>query len=62
MYAETESRRIWIAGDPIDVWNHAQVVFSWTPSAIQSYIHAEQWELAFNALVLLADSELRGSA
>jgi len=62
MYAETESRRIWIAGNPIEVWNHPQVGFSWTLSAIQSYIHAEQWELAFNALVLLADSELRGSA
>ena len=62
MRAETESRRIWIAGHPIDVWHHPQVSFSWTPNAIQSYIDAEQWEFVFNALVLLADSGLKGSA
>lgn len=62
MYAETGSRRIWVDGRPIDVWEHPQVRFSWTPGAIQGYVRAEQWESVFNALVLLADSEPKGLA
>jgi hypothetical protein len=38
------------------------VRFSWTPNAIQHYIHAEQWESVFNALVLLADADPKGMA
>jgi hypothetical protein len=57
MHAETRTRRIWVAGRAIDVWEHPQVRFSWTPSAIQGYVHAEQWESAFNALVLFADAD-----
>ncbi len=62
MYAETGPRRTWVAGRPIDVWEHPEVRFSWTPSAIRGYVHAEQWESAFNALVLLADAEPKGLA
>jgi hypothetical protein len=49
-------------GRPIDVWEHPQVRFSWSPSAIQGYVRAEQWESAFNALVLFADSDPKGLA
>jgi len=62
MYAETEPRRVWIAGRAIDVWEHPEVHFSWTPNAIQGYINAERWESVFNALVLLGDSDPKGVA
>jgi hypothetical protein len=62
MHAETGPRRVWIAGHAIDVWDHPDVRFSWTPGAIQNYIDAEQWESVFNALVLLADSDPKGLA
>ena len=62
MYAETHSRRIWIAGNAIDVWENPQLSFSWPPSAIQGYARAEQWASVFNALVLLGDSDPKGVA
>jgi hypothetical protein len=62
MHAETGSRRIWVDGCPIDVWEHPRARFSWTPSAIQGYVHAEEWESVFNALVLLGNSDPKGMA
>jgi hypothetical protein len=62
MHAGTEPRRIWIDGAPIEVWEHPQVRFSWTPSAIRGYVRTEQWEPAFNALVLLCSGEVKGTA
>jgi hypothetical protein len=60
MRASSEARRIWIAGSPIDVWEHPDASFSWTPNAIKAYVHREEWESVFNALVLLGDSEPKG--
>jgi hypothetical protein len=62
MYPEAHSRRIWIAGNPIDVWENPQTSFSWTPGAIQGYVGAEDWERVFNALVLLGNSDPKGMA
>jgi len=62
MHAESGSRRIWIDGRPIDVWDHPGVNFSWTPGAIEGYVHSEQWESVFNALVLLGNSDPKGVA
>jgi hypothetical protein len=62
MDAEAGPRRIWVAGHAIHVWENPQVSFSWTPGAIRRYLDAEQWESAFNALVLLGDSEPQGRA
>jgi hypothetical protein len=61
-HTETEVRRIWVDGTPIDVWESPGVRFSWTPSAIEGYARAERWESLFNALVLIADSNPKGTA
>jgi len=62
MYAKTKGRRVWVAGQAIDVWDNPQVSFSWTPGAIRRYLDGEQWESAFNALVLLAFADPNGLA
>lgn len=60
MRANSEGRRIWISGSPVDVWEDPDTRFSWTPNAIRLYVHREQWESVFNALVLLGDSDPKG--
>ena len=60
MRANPEARRIWISGAPVDVWEDPDARFSWTPNAIKLYVHREQWESVFNALVLLGDSDPKG--
>ncbi len=62
MYPGSTTRRMYIAGHAIDVWENPQASFSWTASAIQSYAQHERWEDLFNALVLLGDSDPRGGA
>ena len=62
MHTESASRRIYIGGNAIDVWENPHARFSWTSAAIESYMHAEQWESLFNALVLLGDSDPKGAA
>ena len=62
MNAEASPRRIWVAGNPIDIWDNPQASFSWTPSAIQGYAEKEHWASLFNALVLIGDSDPRGEA
>jgi hypothetical protein len=62
MHTENASTRIYIGGNAIDVWENPQARFSWTPTAIEGYMHTEQWESLFNALVLLGDSDPRGAA
>ena len=57
MYAKNGSRRVWVAGQAIDIWDNPQVSFSWTPGAIERYLDAGHWESAFNALVLLAKAD-----
>ena len=59
---EAESRRIWVNGTPIDVWENPRVRFSCTPDAIRRYARSECWESLFNALVLIIDSEPKGTA
>ena len=49
-----------MSGTPVDVWEHPRASFGWTPTAIELYVHREQWESAFNTLVLLGDSEPKG--
>jgi hypothetical protein len=62
MQADGTSRRIYIAGNAVDIWENPRARFSWTPSAIEGYVRAEQWESLFNALVLVGDSDPRGAA
>lgn len=61
-HAEAGTRRIWVDGTPIDVWENPRVRFSWTPDAIRSYAHTERWESLFNALVLISDCDPKGTA
>jgi hypothetical protein len=60
MHANHDARLIWIAGSPVEVWEHPDVSFSWTTKAIELYARGEQWESVFNALVLLGDSDPKG--
>jgi hypothetical protein len=60
MHPTSTAWRIWISGSPVDVWEHPDARFSWTPNAIALYVHREQWESVFNALVLLGDSNPKG--
>jgi hypothetical protein len=60
MHANSEARRIWVSGYPVDVWEHPDANFSWAPKAIELYVHRQQWESVFNALVLLGDSDAKG--
>jgi len=62
MYGGNASRRIWVAGRQLEVWERPGGSISVTPNAIEGYAHAGRWEAAFNALVLLADSDPRGTA
>ena len=62
MIAQDRGRRIWIAGRQVEIWEHPGGSICFTPSAIEAYAHAGRWEAAFNALVLLGDSEPRGMA
>ena len=62
MYGKSQSRRIWVSGHQVEIWEHPSAGISVTPSAIEGYAHAGRWEAAFNALVLLGDSEPRGMA
>jgi hypothetical protein len=57
MHANTEVRRIWISGSPVDLWEHPDARFSWSPNAIALYVHRGQWASVFNALVLLGNSD-----
>jgi len=61
-FAEPGPRRIWVAGRPIVIWDNPEAAFSWTPRAIHGYARADQWESVFNALVLLGDSDPKGTA
>jgi hypothetical protein len=61
MRASFEARRIWISGSPVDVWENPDASFSWTPNAFKAYVHREQSESVFNALVLLGDSDPKGA-
>ena len=61
-HAVTGSRRVWVNGTPIDVWENPRVCFSWTLDAIRSYARTERWESLFNALVLISDSDPKGTA
>lgn len=58
----TDTRRIWVSGRPLVIWENPEATFSWTPRAIQSYARADQWASVFNALVLLGDSDPKGMA
>jgi len=60
MHGNSEALRIWISGSPVDVWEHPDASFSWTPNAIELYVHREQWGAAFNVLVLFGDSDPKG--
>ena len=60
MRANAEAHRIGISGSPIDVWEHPDASFGWTPNAIALNVHREQWESVFNALVLLGNSDPKG--
>jgi len=60
MDANSEGWRLWVSGSPVDVWEHPDASFSWTPKAIELYLDREQWESVFNALVLLGDSDPKG--
>lgn len=60
MHAKHEARRIWVAGIPVEMWEHPDVSFSRTTNAIELYARGEQWGSVFNALVLLGDSDPKG--
>jgi hypothetical protein len=60
MHSTSDARRIWLSGSPVDVWEHPDASFGWTPNAIALYVRREQWESVFNALVLLGDSDPKG--
>jgi hypothetical protein len=60
MHPESAQRRIYIAGNAIDIWR-TRARFSWTPAAIEGYMHPSG-ESLFNALVLLGDSDPKGAA
>ncbi len=62
MIVEERGRRIWIAGRQVEIWECSGGSICITPSAIEAYARAGRWEAAFNALVLLGDSEPRGLA
>ena len=57
MHPTSNARRSWRSGSPVDVWEHPDARFSWTPNAIALYVHRGQWASVFNALVLLGNSD-----
>jgi len=60
MHPTSDARRIWLSGSPVDVWEHPNASFSWTPNATDLYVHREQSQSVLNAPVLLGDSDPKG--
>jgi len=58
MDAATSTRRIFVAGRAVDVWENPEVPFGWTPNHLHAYGQRGAWGLVFNAL-LLASAPLR---
>ena len=52
--SETERKRLFVAGDLLEYWEHPEVPFGWTPEELQDYADGGAWVLLFNGLVLTA--------
>ncbi|HZR84834.1 MAG TPA: hypothetical protein VFD92_27310 [Candidatus Binatia bacterium] len=47
-------RRFYVSGQPVELWEDAEVPFGWTRDDMEGYAANGAWELLFNALVLNA--------
>ena len=47
-------RRLFVAGQQVEYWEHPDVPFGWSPEEIQAYAEQGDWLLVFNAIVLAA--------
>jgi hypothetical protein len=54
MDAHLNARRVYIAGQEVEVWENPDMPFRCTQEEIDGYARDEAWILLFNALVLSA--------
>jgi len=54
MNAVVASRRIFVAGQLVEYWEHPEVPFGWAREDLQGYADRGEWVLLFNAVLLTA--------
>jgi hypothetical protein len=54
MDAQIGSRRVYISGEQVEIWENPDLPFRCTQEEINGYAEQEDWVLLFNALVLSA--------
>ena len=52
MEPQVNSRRVYISGEQVEIWENPDLPFRCTQEEIDGYAEQEDWVLLFNALVL----------
>jgi hypothetical protein len=52
--AVTRRHKLFVSGQPVELWENPDHPFGWMPRDIQGYIDLGDWLAAFNALMLTA--------
>ena len=53
MKRRTPHQRVLLRGQHLELWENPDAPFSWSTAGLLSYAQRGEWELLFNALVLL---------
>lgn len=56
MNTQIGSRRVYISGQQIEVWENPDLPFRCTYEEIKGYAERQNWVMLFNALVLSAEA------
>jgi hypothetical protein len=49
---QTIRRQIYVAGEPVEFWEHPDLTFGWTSDDLERYALDGDWVLLFNAMML----------
>ena len=52
-----ERKFYYVSGQPVELWENADIPFGWSEDELTQYADTENWECLFNALVLAATLE-----
>ena len=52
MNASTATKRIFLSGQLVELWEHPDVFFGWTREHLDQYVERGAWVLLFNAFAL----------
>jgi hypothetical protein len=54
MRTVVQRRRMFVAGQLVEYWEHPEVSFGWSPDELQDYADRRDWVPLFNGLALTA--------